>query len=59
MIRTKDLGLLIKIIVFVCALYILLFSSLSRSQTRFVREYEFKSNLQYNTLVEMNLHIDF
>ncbi len=39
MIKTNDLILLIKIIVFICALYILLFSGLSRSHTSYDGEY--------------------
>ncbi|MBN2411177.1 hypothetical protein JXQ31_05745 [candidate division KSB1 bacterium] len=39
MIKTNDLILLIKIIVIICALYIVLFSGLSRLQTHYDGEY--------------------
>jgi len=39
MLRTNDITLMIKIIVFICALYILLFSGLSRAQTNYMGEY--------------------
>ena len=43
MIKTNEITLLIKIIVFICALYILLFSGLSKAQTSYIGEYRSNS----------------
>lgn len=43
MLRTNDITLMIKIVVFICALYILLFSGLSKAQTSYIGEYRSNS----------------